>query len=154
MVIPPPLRTAETAAPGLLCIATWSAAQGRRICAGPASRPSHCTAAVQKTLRGMRSSSWWIVDSSARWQPSRCAATEVGGRVTTTTTSCRCPRFPLHGIVQVRGPPQEMVGKCINKTKNNKEKPVRPAVRPCVGRFGTRQGPSPSRGFRTDLGRF
>ena len=29
-----------------------------------------------------------------------------------------------------------------------------PPARPCVERFGTRRGPGPSRGFRTDLGRF
>ena len=56
----------------------------------------------------------------------RKVATDAGGRATTTTTSCRCLRFPLRGIVQAGAPPQEMVGKCINKTKDNKEKSVCP----------------------------
>ncbi|CAN4019056.1 Rubredoxin, partial [Dysosmobacter welbionis] len=32
--------------------------------------------------------------------------------------------------------------------------PCEPPVRPCVEWLGTQQGPSPSRGFWTNLGRF
>ena len=105
---------------------TCSAAPSRKICAGPASRVSYSTATVQKTLHRMRSGSWWNADSSARWQPSRCAVTEASGRGTTTTTFCRSLCFSQQTTVQVRGLPQEMARKCINKTKDNKEKHLSP----------------------------
>ena len=82
---------------------TCSAAPSRKICAGPASRVSYSTATVQKTLHRMRSGSWWNADSSARWQPSRCAVTEASGRGTTTTTFCRSLCFSQQTTVQVRG---------------------------------------------------
>ena len=44
-------------------------APGRKNFAGPASRPSRCTAAVRKMQRGMRSRYWWNAESSARRQP-------------------------------------------------------------------------------------
>ena len=90
-------------------------------------------------------------DSSARWQLSRCAATEVGDRVTTTTTSCRCLRFPLRGIVQAGAPPQEMMGKCINKTKDNKDKPVCPCEALC-GAGWDPKGPRPLPGISDGFG--
>ena len=86
----------------------------------------NCSETVRKTLHGMQSGSWWIADSSARSRLHGVQGMVSGSRVTTTTTSCRCLRFPLRGIVQAGAPPREIVGKCINKTKNNKDKPVCP----------------------------
>ena len=129
---------------------TCSAAPSRKICAGPASRPSHCTATVQKTLHETRSSSWWIADSSERSRLHGVQGMVSGSRVTTTTTSCRCLRFPLRGIVQAGTPPQEMVGKCINKTKDNKDKPVCPCEALCGAAWdpaGSQPLPGISDGF-------